>query len=411
MLQSYEARQRIALVGTGHRGTGMWGTELMSRMGPQLDLVGLCDLNEMRAHRSQNIIGTNAPVFTDFDAMLREVRPQTVMVCTQDDSHDELIVRSLEAGVDVITEKPMCTTAAKARRILDAEKRTGRKVNVAFNYRYAPFGAKLKELLLSGVIGEIVSVDFHWYLNTRHGSDYFRRWHAYERNSGTLFVHKATHHFDLLNWYIASDPKEVFARGQLRHYGHNGPFRGPRCKICPHKDECNFYMDISADPRLEALYEDPSREDGYVRDACVFREDIDIYDTMSASLTYENGVQVSYSLNACMPIEGHHLAFNGRKGRLEIRHRETQPFAIPEYDEILVMPNFGEAERIRIPREHGGHFGGDKRLQAMLFDPNMPDPLHQRAGARAGALSVLCGVASVESVKTNRPVAIAAQLD
>ena len=304
----------------------------------------------------------------------------------------------------------MATTAAKCRRILEAEARTGRKVNVAFNYRYAPFGAKIKELLMEGAIGEITSIDFHWYLDTRHGADYFRRWHAYQKNSGSLFVHKSTHHFDLLNWYVADEPKEIFARGNLRHYGANGPYRGERCHGCLHAADCDFHLDIAADPWLEMLYEDPSREDGYVRDACVFREDIDIYDTMSASLVYGNGVQVSYSLNACMPVEGHHLAFNGRKGRLEIRHKEKDPFGIGDHDEILLMRNFGPSETIRITREHGGHFGGDKRLQAMLFDPEMPDPLHQRAGARAGALSVLCGVAAVESVKTGRAVPVAAQL-
>jgi predicted dehydrogenase len=405
------SHHRIALVGTGHRGTGMWGKELLSRVGDQVDLVGLCDLNTMRAQRAQRAISTNAPVFGDFGEMLRVTNPQTVMVCTRDDTHDDLIVQSLEAGCDVITEKPMATTAEKCRRILEAEARTGRRVNVAFNYRYAPFGAKVKELLLSGVIGDIVSVDFHWYLNTRHGSDYFRRWHAYQRNSGSLFVHKATHHFDLLNWYISDEPEEVFANGTLRHYGKNGPFRGPRCKICPHASECDFHIDIGADPWLDMLYEDPSAEDGYVRDACVFREDIDIYDTMSTSIMYRNGVQVSYSLNACMPVEGHHLAFNGRKGRIEMKHVETDPFGVPEVDEIRVMPNFGKAEIVTVPREHGGHFGGDRRLQAMLFDPTMPDPLHQRAGARAGAISVLTGVASVESVKTGRPVRLAGLLE
>jgi predicted dehydrogenase len=402
---------RIALVGTGHRGTGMWGKELLSRVGDQVDLVGLCDLNTMRAHRAQRAISTNAPVFGDFGEMLRVTNPQTVMVCTRDDTHDDLIVQALESGCDVITEKPMATTADKCRRILEAEARTGRRVNVAFNYRYAPFGAKVKELLLSGVIGDIVSVDFHWYLNTRHGSDYFRRWHAYQRNSGSLFVHKATHHFDLLNWYIADEPEEVFANGTLRHYGKNGPFRGPRCKICPHAAECDFHIDIGADPWLDMLYEEPSAEDGYVRDACVFREDIDIYDTMSTSIMYRNGVQVSYSLNACMPIEGHHLAFNGRKGRIEMKHVETDPFGVPEVDEIKVMPNFGKAEIVTVPREHGGHFGGDRRLQAMLFDPTMPDPLHQRAGARAGAISVLTGVAAVESVKSGRAVRLAGLLE
>ena len=120
--------------------------------------------------------------------------------------------------------------------------------------------ARIKELLLSGVIGEVASVDFHWYLDTSHGADYFRRWHAYMAYSGSLFVHKATHHFDLLNWYLESDPAEVFARGALRNYGRAGPFRGPRCRICPHAELCDYHFDISKrDPRLEALYEDPSQ--------------------------------------------------------------------------------------------------------------------------------------------------------
>ena len=83
---------------------------------------------------------------------------------------------------------------------------------------------------------------------------------------------------------IAADPESVSAFGELRQYGKAGPFRGPRCRICPHAQECPYFFDISADPFLNALYEDPSELDGYVRDGCVFREDIDIYDTMSAAI-------------------------------------------------------------------------------------------------------------------------------
>ena len=206
-------------------------------------------------------------------------------------------------------------------------------------------------------IGDITSVDFHWYLDTRHGADYFRRWHAYETNSGSLFVHKATHHFDLLNWYLQSVPKEVFALGDLKIYGRNGPFRGARCSICPHAAQCDYYFDMSKDPWLEMLYEEPSREDGYVRDGCVFREDIDIPDTMNASILFENGVQASYSLNAAMPIEGYHLAFNGTKGRIEVRQYEAQPWVEPPADQILLVRNFGpEVERIWVPRQPGRAF-------------------------------------------------------
>lgn len=404
-------RRRVALAGTGHRGSGTWGRELFREMSDRLELVGLADTNSLRLAYAQRYIGTNAPAFTSVGELLAKTKPDTLIVTTRDDTHADIIVAALEAGVDVVTEKPMATTADMCRRILDAERRTGRRVDVAFNYRLGPTARKLKELLLSGVIGDVTSVDFHWYLDTQHGADYFRRWHAYIARSGSLFVHKATHHFDLLNWYLAADPKEIFARGALVHYGKTGPFRGARCKTCRHADNCDYFFDLGTDERLADLYEGPSGEDGYFRDSCVFREDIDIFDTMNASILYANGVQVSYSLNTFMPIEGYHLAFNGHNGRIQVRQYERQAWDTPAWDEIVVARNFGSAERIRVPHGTGGHFGGDPALHDLLFTPDRPDPLKQRAGARAGAMSVLTGVAAVDSVKSGQPVAIAPLLE
>ena len=139
----------------------------------------------------------------------------------------------------------------------------------------------------------------------------------------------------------------------------------------------------------------------------MFREEIDIPDTMNATIACQNGVQIAYSLNTFMPIEGYHLAFNGRQGRVEIRQHERQPWKVPDHDEILVIRNFGAAERVVVPHEPGGHFGGDVVLRRMLFAPDIPDPLGQRADARAGALSVLCGVAATESMRRNRAVSLA----
>ena len=405
-MNTLPTRRRIALAGTGHRGSGTWGRDLVRDWATEVELVGIADPNPLRLAAASRIIGTNAPPFTDVGAMLAATRPETLIVTSRDDTHVDVIVAALESGIDVITEKPMATTAEACRRILEAERRTGRRVDVAFNYRFSPTATKIKELILAGVIGEIVSVDFHWYLDNRHGADYFRRWHAYRARSGSLFVHKATHHFDLLNWYLAAEPREVFARGALVHYGRNGPFRGARCTGCAHAKACDYFFDLSADPTLQALYELPSAADGYFRDACVFREDIDIFDTMSAAILYENGVQVSYSLNTFMPIEGYHLAFNGRGGRIEVRQYERQPWATADEDEILVVKNFGGIDRIRVRHGSGGHFGGDPALQRMMFIPGTPDPLHRRADARAGALSVLTGVAAVMSAESGKPVAV-----
>lgn len=400
------ARNRIAIVGTGHRGTTMWGSDLISGWRGEVDIVGLCDTNSLRAHAAQREIGTNAPVYTDLDRLIAEVKPDSIIVTSRDDTHDTIIIKALEAGIRVISEKPMTTTPEKCRAILEAEKRTGGTVDVTFNYRFAPTARRIKEILASGEIGDVTSVDFHWYLDTRHGADYFRRWHAFEEFSSSLFVHKATHHFDLLNWYLGSEPEWVMATGDLRIYGRNGPFRSERCTGCAHAPKCDFYWDYARDLHLANLYDGPSREDGYHRDGCVYREDIDIYDTMAATIRFRNGVSASYSLNAAMPMEGHHLAFNGTKGRIEIRQHENFPFAKPEGDEILVMPNFRKARIEPVPHQPGGHFGGDDRLRNLLFGVTTEDPFGQRASARAGAIAMLTGYAALASAKDGRLVTI-----
>jgi predicted dehydrogenase len=384
----------------------MWGSELLAGWGDVVELVGICDTNHLRAERARAMMGSDAPILADFADLLERTGPDCAIICTPDYLHDDFIVAALEAGADVIAEKPMTTTPAKIARILEAETRTGRKVDVSFNYRFAPTAHKLKSLIAKGEIGEVTAVDFHWYLDTAHGADYFRRWHAYSDKSGSLFVHKATHHFDLLNWYLASDPVEVKAFGEQRVYGKAGPFRGERCRTCPHKGECDYFFDITKDDFLSALYEDPSQVDGYVRDACVFRSDIDIPDTMTASIRYASGALVSYSLNTYMPVEGYHLAFNGTRGRIEIRMYERQPWETPAADEILLVRNFGGGvERIEVPHAPGGHYGGDDIMRDTLFR-GRPDPLGQRAGSRAGALSVLTGVAALTSARESRSVAI-----
>lgn len=402
-----QQRVRVALAGTGHRGTSSWGRELLEEQGHRVQMVGLFDINRKRLEAGKRLIGTDAPTYTDFDRMVRETRPDYVIVTTTDGTHHQYIIRAMELGADVITEKPMTTDEVKCQAILDAEKKTGRKVIVTFNYRYSNTAQKLKELLMAGTIGPVTSLDFHWYLDVYHGADYFRRWHAYRAHSGTLFVHKATHHFDLVNWYLDADPVEVTAFGALRKYGRNGPFRGKNCRTCPHKSKCEFYWDMTRNQRLMQLYAECESEDGYYRDACVFREDIDIFDTMVAQVRYSNGALMSYSLNAFMPYEGYHLAFNGMNGRIEVRVYERQPWEVPRQDEIRVTKNFGKSEVLVIPHAKGGHFGADPRLRAMIFDPAMPDPLKQRAGSRAGAMSLLTGVAAVKSADSGgQPVKI-----
>jgi predicted dehydrogenase len=385
----------------------MWGVDLAKRYSDALEFVGLCDTNAKRLAAGRELIGVECPTFTGFEEMLDKVRPELLMVTTVDATHVEQITRALARGIEVITEKPMVTDERQCRDVLAAERKHGRKIIVAFNYRYAPKHQKIKELLMSGEIGRVTSVDFNWYLDVQHGADYFRRWHRLKSRGGSLWVHKATHHFDLINWWLGADPVEVSAYGELNVYGSRGPFRHTHCRPCPHKARCPFYFDLTKNARLMKLYAEAEDVDGYYRDGCVFREDVDIYDTMSAVVKYSTGAQMNYSLNAAMPFEGYRLAFNGTKGRLEVRDYERQPWPVEEDSEAYLTKNFGKREKIPMPHIKGGHAGGDDRLREVIFR-NAPVPTHMRLpDSRAGAMSCLTGIAARRSVEQRRPVQIA----
>lgn len=399
-------KMRIAIVGTGSRALGMWSKRVADLYPNNVEYVGLCDINPGRVEYFKKATGFTCPTFTDFDKMMKQVNPDTLIVTTVDSTHDEFIVKGLGMGANVITEKPMTTDEKKCERILQAENKSEGKVKVTFNYRYSPHRAKMYELLRSGVIGDLTSVDFHWYLDTRHGADYFRRWHRLKEKGGTLLVHKATHHFDLLNWWIESDPEEVYAAGDLEFYGKNNPFRHTNCRGCPHKDQCNFYWDMTKSQGLMDLYAAHEEYDGYLRDGCVWREDVNIYDKMAATIKYANGVQVSYSLTTYSPYEGYRIAFNGTKGRIDAWIEESKPMSEKDYDEIIVYPNFGERQFIRVP-QGAGHGGGDKILLDSIFIGLEEDPLHQAAGSRDGALSILIGIAARNSIESGKVVKIA----
>ncbi|HEY1113743.1 MAG TPA: Gfo/Idh/MocA family oxidoreductase [Chitinophagaceae bacterium] len=425
-------RKRVAMVGTGHRGTGFWGKTVVENYSDVVEFVGLCDINPGRLAFAKTRMGVQCPTFTDFNTMMKSVKPEMVIVTTMDSNHDQFIIKALEMGADVITEKPMTTDEIKCRAILDAEKKTGRKVTVAFNYRHGPHMMKIKEMLAANRIGKVTSVDFNWMLNVYHGADYFRRWHGITAKSGSLWVHKATHHFDLVNWWLNSEPVEVLATGSLEHYGKNNSFRGVKCRGCAFKDKCKFYRDITTDEWLNNLYVKNEHFDGYLRDGCVWREEIDIYDKMAAHIKYANGVTVNYSLTTYSPYEGWRIAFNGFDGRIEtwqdIPYQEAAVVnqeqrhalemsqdkdALPgQFRDIMVMDNFAkEHDIIKVPQYAGGHGGGDKRMHNRIFRNPADNPFHILAGTREGAMSLLIGVAARKSIEQKRAVKISELTD
>lgn len=405
-------KTRYAIVGTGSR-AAMFVRALTAEHRDTCELVALADPNPVRIGVHNARLPAPVPAYpaAEFATMLRRERVDVAIVSTVDRYHDEYIVAALEAGCDVLTEKPMTIDARRCARILDAVRRTGRRVRVTFNYRYNPLHEAVKRILAAGEIGEVGSVHFEWLLDVRHGADYFRRWHRDKADSGGLLVHKAGHHFDLVNWWLADDPVSVYADGRLFFYGTGGAGHGAG----------TFHLDLTGDADLAALYTGPAlAADGYRRDQDVFAPGITIEDDLAVLVRYARGATMTYHLTAYSPWEGYRIMFNGSRGRLELEVVESdhvapaaaatvKGFGTPAEQgrfSLRVHPFWAPPRDVEVTgHERKGHGGADRRMLAALLDPGAPaDPLGRGADAEDGARALLVGLAANESVATGRPV-------
>ncbi|BCJ72474.1 dehydrogenase [Catellatospora sp. IY07-71] len=429
---------RYAIVGTGAR--AQMFAQVLTRYG---ELVALADVNPARiAAQQRRLQAAGVAPAVAYDAadvpeMLAKERIDTLVVCSVDATHDEYIVAALDAGCAVVTEKPMTVDVPKCRRILEAVRRTGGDVKVAFNYRFHPVHEQVRTLLAEGAIGEIGSVHFEWLLDVRHGADYFRRWHRDRAHSGGLLVHKATHHFDLVNWWLGSTPVRVTAEGRLFLYGADGARHGyardyARAHGSPAAQGDPFALHLADNPNLAELYLDAEAHDGYHRDVNVFAPGTDIEDDMAVLVRYASGATMSYHLTAYAPWEGYRIAFNGSRGRLELEIVESDHVApgvagaVKGHSAALhgveaAAEQGGVSLRLRryweppvdVPvasYDRQGHGGADARMTGVLFNGDT-DPLHRSATALDGARSLLTGLAANASIASGRSVDVAALLD
>jgi predicted dehydrogenase len=404
--------KRFVIIGTGGRGTESYAATLLREFPDTIELAGLYDINPKRAEASNLILGTRIPVFADADLMLRTVRPDAVIVTSKDSTHAGYVVQALDADINVFSEKPLCTTREQVAAIRAAAARSSASGYVTHNMRFTPDLEDFKRLLMEGAVGRVLSMQFTETLDRYHGADYFRRWHRFMENSAGLMVHKASHHFDILNWLAASRPLTVTAQGRLAFYGRNGARRGPRCSACPQADQCEFYADVFRSENSRLLYREPEVVDGYFRDGCVFDERINIPDTVAATIAYESGTIASYSLIAYASYESMRLAVEGTRGRLELYQRYGTPWAVgnPAGQADASLANDGSAAEDQrrflwhLPHEQrleaiperqvtGGHGGSDPKLRAFLFGAaGQEDPLGLKAPLEDGIQAVLVGV-------------------
>lgn len=435
-------RRRYAVLGTGHR-SGMYVGAITGDHADVAELVAWCDTNPGRMDFYDREVGTalgldgpaGLPQYgpDDLERMITEQRVDVVIVTTPDRLHAEHVARAQAAGADVVVEKPLTTTAEGSRTIAESVAATGRDIVMTFNYRYAPRNSTLREIIASGAIGRPTSVHFEWVLDTVHGADYFRRWHRERANSGSLLIHKSSHHFDLVNWWLDDTPVRVYASAHRDVYGDgHAEDRGPRPARGSEAEGDPWSLDLRRDRRLRELYLESEEHDGYVRDRDVFDAGIDIEDNVAVVVDYAGGATMTYSLNAHSPWEGYTVSINGTRGRVELRVVErgairvdgdgrvvldpsATPDAVPvaasrpEGEQLLLQRHWKGAEEVAIPQGRGGHGGGDAILLMDVFRRDLrvgDDPLGRAAGFVDGVRAIAVGVAANRSLETGQAVLV-----
>ena len=389
-------KRRYAVCGVSMRAVYMYIKPMTEKFQDVAELVGMLDVDPLRFSvcKENAPLSKDVPVYTadELGKMISERHPDVLIVTSMDCTHKHYVVEGLKHGLDVVCEKPMTTNIPDALAIREAEKKSKGKVICTFNYRYNPVHRKLKEMVLAGKIGRVTHVDLNWYIDIHHGASYFNRWNRMRENSGGLSIHKASHHFDLVNWWIAGVPQAVHAFGALNYYGPDGEFNpsrkdGRHCGSCPEKMRCAYQRRWSTrhsnhsviDDHLSAFQTGKKLFTSYTPDMCIFDSEINIHDTFIANVRYGNGALLNYSANFSTPYEGYRLAINGTRGRLEsMEFGGMGGAALPGMNEggkqfIDYFPIFEGRERIHVAKSGGGHGGGDPLILEDIFLGEDPD--------------------------------------
>lgn len=395
-----DAGPLIGLVGCGHRGI-VGFLESLKKIGRANAVVALCDGNRSRLDFAWEILGVKgARRYSGFSEFLAHPGLTTVIVATPDSTHAEIVKACFKAGKDVVCEKPMATTMDDCLKMIRAK--DSNNFRVAFNLRYNTLMKRVKELISEGVVGDIRQVESHDIVSWMHGSDYFHRWHRFMEKSGGLLVHKGTHNFDVVNWWIGKRPESVFARAAKTFYVPELQ-KGGNCPNCPEFKKCKFSIDLNDDVPgqfagipdfYRRMYVEAKKHDGYVRDACVFHRDSDIPDTYNVLTTYPGNVFFSYTAVFYAPYEDRRFIVQGTKGRMEVsqHHRSIR---------VLSLDSGEEFTRV-IPSESGGHGGADVNLMKSLFQDSKESS--QQATAEDGYWSVAIADGANRSIRSGKQV-------
>ncbi|MBT9144017.1 MAG: putative oxidoreductase YteT [Dehalococcoidia bacterium] len=376
---SYITEQvRIGVIGVSGRGSM---AKHWHHPGGKSIVVAGADVNEKFLGDFKKKMNEKVFASTDYRELLRRDDVDAVAVMSPDFCHEEHAVAALEAGKHVFCEKPLAITIKGCDRILKTWHKSGKHLMVGFNMRYMNIFRCMKEIVDSGVIGEVKAVWVRHFVG--HGGEwYYHDWHAKRKNSTSLLLQKASHDFDMVHWISGSYTKRVAAFGSLDFYGGDKP-DVLECPACPDKDTCTEFQD--ADHKTH----------------CVFRKEVNVEDNSVVIMELENGIKATYTQCHFTPDYFRNYTFIGTEGRIE---------NLDDSSKIIVLTRNRSkksknlANRIyEVKAVEGGHGGADPSICQDFVDMIVSDR-EPVATPVAGRMSVSVGCAATESLRAGGKV-------
>ncbi len=344
---------QIGIIGAGMR-TIFLVNEVLKRK--ELEIVAVSDVSQHSMDQICSVYDKKWDKYLNYKDLLNRDDIDGVIIASPDYAHEEQAIATFEAGKHLFLEKPIAITVEGGKRVLEARDKSGKTLLIGFVLRYNKAYQKMKELIESGLIGELKT---GWVLHSvGAGSDwYFHDWHGTMKNTGGLLLQKGSHDFDVINWVVNSKIKRIAAFGSQDFFGGNKP-NDLVCQNCEDKNKCseaivdrNINWKKVDGNQTEVLY-------NQWRNQCVFREEVDVLDNHQVLLEYENGVKVSYLECHYTPDDNREYIFIGTKGKLkldDVNDIITVELRHGMYDrkEKITFENLQSGE---------GHGGGDKYI-------------------------------------------------
>jgi predicted dehydrogenase len=383
----------VSIIGASHRTVAI--LRYLKKIPESVQVVGIYDLiPERTSHMLNKFCAGNGKVYSSLQDAVTDPAVDGVFVCTPDWAHVESVEAALAANRHVFCEKPLATTVEDCDRIIEASKQAKGIFYLGMNLRHAPVYEKAHEIMRLGMLGKVTTIEAneHYY----GGKTYFRRWNRLRQFGGGLWITKACHDFDLLNWFAGGHPGRVYATSNLSYY-KSKPEAASYCRRCKLKDTCPDFYDInSANEEWDQLAKIDEKATGKMADICLFNSDKDTFDNGIAVIDYDNDIRATYTVSVVTARRTRQILLTGTEGSV---HADLETGLVTYWKR-----HSGEKQTFDFTAEmKSSHGGADDKIYADFLDCCRTGRA-PRSNWADGRLSVQVGLAATQSSDCGAPV-------